>query len=89
MFGWSCQVGAVPTAPNPDADAIEQQIARTQLQLRGTLDALAVELSPRTQVRRATERARQLVSSRPALSAGVATAVAAVGVGVPMWRRSR
>ena len=77
------------TAPNPEADAIKQEIDRTREQLRGTVDALAVELSPRTQAHRATEQTKRVVASRPGLAVAAAVAAVVLVVGVPLWRRVR
>ena len=77
------------TTPNPEADSIKREIDRTREQLRGTVDALAVELSPRTQALRATEQTEQMVASRPGLAVAAAVAGVVLVVGVPMWRRAR
>ncbi|MDQ3103847.1 MAG: DUF3618 domain-containing protein [Actinomycetota bacterium] len=77
------------TTPNPEADSIKREIDRTREQLRGTVDALAVELSPRTQALRATEQTKQMVASRPGLAVAAGVAGVVLVVGVPMWRRAR
>ena len=76
-------------AANPEADAITREIDRTRAQLRDTVDALVVRVSPRIQAQRATAQTLRAVSSRPTLSATAAVGVVTLVVGVPIWRRSR
>jgi anti-sigma factor RsiW len=73
-----------------DQDALVADIDRTRAELARTIDAISDRLSPRNNVRRATDQIRERVSQiDPRLAAGAAAAVVVVGVAYLVLRRRK
>jgi anti-sigma factor RsiW len=73
-----------------DQDALVADIDRTRAELARTIDAISDRLSPRNNVRRATDQIRERVSQiDPRLAVGAAAAVVVVGVAYLVLRRRK
>jgi anti-sigma factor RsiW len=73
-----------------DQDALVADIDRTRAELARTIDAISDRLSPRNNVRRATDQLRERISQiDPRLAAGAAAAVVVVGVAYLVLRRRK
>jgi len=72
-----------------DQDALVADIDRTRAELARTIDAISDRVSPKRNVYRALEQARQRASQVDPLMAGVATAAVLVSVTVIFLVRRR
>ena len=76
-----------------DQETLVADIDRTRTELARTIDAISDRVSPRKNVERAMEQARERATRIDPLIAGAAAAVAVVvvgvGVGMFLWRRRR
>jgi hypothetical protein len=72
-----------------DQDALVADIDRTRAELARTIDAISDRVSPKRNVRRALEQARQRASQVDPLMAGAATAAVLVSVTVIFLVRRR
>ena len=80
------ETGAKPA----DQDALVADIDRTRAELARTIDAISDRLSPRNNVRRATDRIRERISQvDPRLAGGAAAAVVVVATAYVVLRRRR
>ena len=72
-----------------DQDALVADIDRTRAELARTIDAISERVSPKRNVHRALEQARQRASQVDPLMAGAATAAVLVSVTVIFLVRRR
>jgi hypothetical protein len=73
-----------------DQDALVADIDRTRAELARTIDAISDRLSPRNNVRRATDRIRERISQvDPRLAGGAAAAVVVVAAAYVVLRRRK
>jgi Protein of unknown function (DUF3618) len=73
-----------------DQDTLVADIDRTRSQLALTIDAITDRVSPKRNLERAMEQARQRAAQIDPIVAGAAIAAVAVGVtALILWRRSR
>ena len=77
-----------------DQETLVADIDRTRTELARTIDAISDRVSPRKNVERAMEQARERATRIDPLgcagaAAAVAVVVVGVGVGMFLWRRRR